>query len=31
MFKSKVGLLAAAVVAFSSSAMADGHIHLNLY
>ena len=30
MFKSKVGLLAAAVVAFSSSAMADGHIHLKI-
>ena len=30
MFKNKVGLLAAAVVAFSSSAIADGHIHLKV-
>ena len=30
MFKNKVGLLAAALVAFSSSAIADGHIHLKV-
>ena len=30
MFKNKVGLLAAALVAFSSSAIADGHVHLKV-
>mgnify|MGYP001280799618 CR=1 FL=1 len=30
MFKNKVGLLAAALVAFSSSAIADGNIHLKV-
>ena len=30
MFKNKVGLLAAAMVAFSSSAIADGHVHLKI-
>ena len=30
MFKNKVGLLTAALVAFSSSAIADGHVHLKV-